>query len=36
MGAYHSLFWPQRSRNLGLRLEEYIPAGTDAGIVYVT
>lgn len=36
MGAYHHLFWPQRSDNLELRLDEYTPAGTDAGVVYVT
>ena len=36
MGAYHDLFLPQRTDNLDQRLDEYTPAGTDAGVVFVT
>ncbi len=36
MGAFHDLFQPQREDNLRARLAEFSPAGTDAGIVYVT
>ncbi|WP_199439401.1 hypothetical protein [Umezawaea beigongshangensis] len=36
LGAFHDLFGPQREDNLRARLEEFLPAGTDAGIVYVT
>lgn len=36
MGAYHHLFLPQRTDNLDLRLDEYTPAGTDAGLIFVT
>lgn len=36
MGVYHDLYWPQRSDNLELRLDEYVPAGTDVGIHTVT
>jgi hypothetical protein len=32
MGAYHDLFEPQRHANLRARLDEYTPAGTDAGL----
>jgi hypothetical protein len=35
-GAFHDLFQPQREDNLRARLEEYTPAGTDAGIFFVT
>lgn len=31
MGAYHRLFAPQRMANLKLRLDEYLPVGTEAG-----
>ena len=34
MGVYHDLYEPQRAANLALRLQEYVPAGTDAGILY--
>jgi hypothetical protein len=34
MGAFHDLFQPQRAANLRARLEEYTPAGMDAGIFY--
>ncbi len=36
MGAFHDLFQPQREANLRQRLEEFTPAGMDAGIVFVT
>lgn len=36
MGAFHDLFQPQREDNLMTRLAEFSPAGTDAGIYYVT
>jgi hypothetical protein len=36
MGAFHDLFQPQRAANLRVRLDEYTPAGMDAGIIYVT
>ena len=34
MGVFHDLFGPQRAANLRTRLEENIPAGMDAGIIY--
>lgn len=36
MGAFHDLYQPQREDSLRARLAEYTPAGTDAGVVYVT
>jgi uncharacterized repeat protein (TIGR01451 family) len=36
MGAFHDLFQPQRTANLEARLDEYVPAGADAGIVFAT
>jgi hypothetical protein len=33
MGAFHDLFQPQRLANLRVRVDEYTPAGLDAGIV---
>jgi hypothetical protein len=36
MGAFHNLFQPQRVDNLRARLAELSPAGTDAGLVFVT
>ena len=35
MGVFHDLFQPQREANLKKRLEEYTPAGMDAGILFV-
>jgi hypothetical protein len=35
MGAFHDLFQPQREDNLLLRLDEYTPAGCDAGLIFV-
>jgi len=36
MGVWHDLYEPQRQANLAVRLEEYVPAGTDAGIVFAS
>lgn len=36
MGAFHDLFQPQRVANLRARLDEYTPAGMDAGIIFVS
>ena len=36
MGVFHDLFQPQRDANLRARLEEYTPAGSDAGIIYAS
>ena len=36
MGAFHDLFQPQREANLRARLDEYTPAGTDAGIIFAS
>jgi hypothetical protein len=36
MGAFHDLYWPQREDALAQRLAEYVPAGADAGIFFVT
>jgi hypothetical protein len=34
MGVWHDLYEPQREANLAVRLAEYVPAGTDAGILF--
>lgn len=34
MGAFHDVFFPQRSANLRTRLDEYTPAGMETGIIY--
>ena len=36
MGVSHDLFQPQREANLRARLDEYTPAGTDAGIIFAS
>jgi hypothetical protein len=36
MGALNQLKQPQRETNLRIRLEEYVPFGRSAGIIYVT
>ncbi|HEX2210211.1 MAG TPA: hypothetical protein VHG93_21220, partial [Longimicrobium sp.] len=36
MGAFHDLFQPQRAANLDARLQQFTPAGHDAGIVYAS
>ena len=35
MGVFHDLYQPQRLANLRARLDEYTPAGTDAGIIFI-
>ncbi|HEV8580968.1 MAG TPA: hypothetical protein VGX68_18035 [Thermoanaerobaculia bacterium] len=34
MGVFHDLFEPQRAANLRARLDEYTPAGEDAGLIF--
>jgi hypothetical protein len=34
MGAFHDLYRPQREANLLQRLEEFVPAGMDVGLLY--
>ncbi len=36
MGVFHALFQPQREANLRARLDEYTPAGTEAGIIFAS
>jgi hypothetical protein len=36
MGAFRVLEQPQREGNLRLRLDEYLPVGLEAGLIYVT
>jgi hypothetical protein len=36
LGVFHRLFQPQREDNLALRINEYLPAGCDAGIILAT
>jgi hypothetical protein len=36
MGVFHDLFQPQREANLRARLDEFTPAGMDAGIIFAT
>lgn len=36
MGAFSHLHQPQREANLRIRLEEYLPFGLEAGLIYVT
>jgi hypothetical protein len=36
LGVYHDLFQPQRAALLRLRLEEFTPAGVDAGLSWST
>jgi hypothetical protein len=36
MGVFHDLFQAQREANLRARLDEYTPAGTDAGIIFAS
>jgi hypothetical protein len=35
MGVFHDLYQPQRAANLRTRLDEYMPAGMDAGIIFI-
>jgi len=34
MGVFHNLYQPQRAANLCARLNEYVPAGVNAGIIH--
>jgi hypothetical protein len=34
MGVFHDLYQPQRAANLRARLDEYTPAGMEAGVIY--
>lgn len=34
MGVFHDLYEPQRAANLRARLDEYTPAGVDAGLIF--
>src|SRR5439155_18530239 len=36
MGAFCVLKQPQRESNLRIRLDEYLPVGLEAGVIYVT
>ena len=36
MGAFHDLFQPQRAANLRARLDEFMPAGMEAGIIFAS
>jgi len=36
MGVLHDLYQPQRAANLRARLDEYTPAGMEAGIIYAS
>jgi hypothetical protein len=36
MGVFHHLHQPQREANLRASLDEYLPAGLEAGMFYVT
>ena len=36
MGVFHDLYQPQRTANLRLRLDEYTPAGMNAGIIFAS
>jgi hypothetical protein len=34
MGVFHDLYRPQREANLLQRLEEFVPAGMDVGLLH--
>jgi len=34
MGVFHDLFQPQREANLRARLDEYMPSGMQAGVIF--
>jgi hypothetical protein len=36
MGVFHDLFQPQREANLRARLDEYTPAGMNAGVIFAS
>lgn len=35
MGVFHDLYQPQRAANLRARLDEYSPAGMEAGVIFI-
>jgi hypothetical protein len=35
MGGFHMTYQPQREANLQMRLDEYLPIGLEAGLIYV-
>ena len=36
MGVFHDLYQPQREANLRARLDDYMPAGSNAGIIFAS
>jgi hypothetical protein len=36
MGVFHNLYQPQRETNLRVRLDEYVPAGSDVGLIFAS
>jgi hypothetical protein len=36
MGVFHDLFQPQRTATLSARIDEYVPAGIDVGILFAS
>lgn len=36
MGAWHLLFYPMREANLRIRLDEYLPFGLQAGLIFMS
>jgi hypothetical protein len=36
MGAFHDLYQPQRAANLRVRVDEFTPAGIDAGVIFAS
>jgi hypothetical protein len=36
MGVFHDLYQPLRAASLRARVDEFTPAGVDAGIFYAT
>ena len=36
IGAFHDLYQPQRAANLRARLDEYMPAGMQAGVIFAS
>ncbi len=36
MGVFHDLYQPQRANSLRVRLEEYTPAGMNAGVIFAS
>ena len=36
LGVFHDLYQPERAASLRVRLDEFTPAGLDAGIFYAS